>query len=123
MNLKNEPKLHGEPFNFGPPANQNHSVGKLVTLMANHWHDIDWEDTSKQYKGPDEAGLLKLNCDKALHHLNWHATWDFEITVRETALWYKRYYTKDTHDMSEFSFSQIELYTLAAKELGLDWTK
>ncbi len=123
MNLKNQPNLHGEPFNFGPPANQNHSVGKLVTLMANHWHDINWEDTSKQYKGPAEAGLLKLNCDKALHHLNWHANWDFETTVRETALWYKRYYTKDTHDMSEFSFSQIESYTLAAKELGLDWTK
>ena len=90
--------------------------------MANHWHDIDWEDTSKQYKGPDEAGLLKLNCDKALHHLNWHATWILKQPL-ETALWYKRYYTKDTHDMSEFSFSQIELYTLAAKELGLDWTK
>ena len=94
MNLKNQPNLHGEPFNFGPPANQNHSVGKLVTLMANHWHDINWEDTSRQYKGPDEAGLLKLNCDKALHHLNWHANWDFETTVRETALWYKRYYTE-----------------------------
>ncbi len=27
--LKKDNKLHGEPFNFGPPAQQNHSVGEL----------------------------------------------------------------------------------------------
>lgn len=123
MNLKNDPKLHAEPFNFGPPANQNHSVEKLVSLMSTHWDQLRWEDASDYDKGPNEAGLLKLNCDKALHHLNWHAAWDFATTVRETALWYKSYYSNEAKDMTEFSISQIVSYTTAARDWGLVWAK
>ena len=39
-----------------------------------------------------ESGLLKLNCDKALHILNWHAVLDFEETVALTADWYRAFY-------------------------------
>jgi hypothetical protein len=31
-------------------------------------------------EGLNESGLLKLNCDKALHHLRWRAAWDFDVT-------------------------------------------
>src|SRR3989338_3064309 len=64
MNLHKSSALHGEPFNFGPPAQQNHSVGELVKEMENHWDQVRWEDVSAQYGGPYESGLLKLNCDK-----------------------------------------------------------
>ena len=116
-------KLHGEPFNFGPAAEQNHSVGELVAVLASHWEQAVWEDVSEQYGGPHEFGLLKLNCDKALYHLGWRATWDFETTVRETALWYRKYYEEPQASASirDFSLQQIRTYTANARGQGLAW--
>ena len=113
--------LHGEPFNFGPAAHQDHSVGALVSAMARHWDKVRWEDISDQNSGPYESGLLKLNCDKALHHLGWHAIWDFDATVRETALWYRRYYDDTQKSIADFSLQQTAAYVTEAKRQGLVW--
>lgn len=121
--LKESPRLHGQPFNFGPSAQQDHSVGELVTVMSDHWNQVRWEDVSAQSGGPYESGLLKLNCDKALHHLSWRAVWDFDATVRETALWYRHYYEYSSHSIADFSLSQIEAYINAAKIQGLAWAR
>ena len=43
-----------------------------------------------------EAGLLKLNCDKALFHLKWDATLSYEQTVKMTADWYSTYCMADS---------------------------
>lgn len=121
MALKEKSALHGEPFNFGPPAQQNHSVGELVAAMTGHWDQVRWEDVSEQYGGPYESGLLKLNCDKALHYLHWRATWDFDATVRETALWYRHYYGNPSKSIADFSLGQIAAYVLAAQSQGVAW--
>ena len=71
--LSQQPEIHGEPFNFGPLAQQNHSVLELVRQMALHWDEVRWQDVSESGAGPYESGLLKLNCDKALHYLRWRA--------------------------------------------------
>ena len=87
------PELHGEPFNFGPQAMQNHTVLALVQRMAMHWKQVRWRDVSGLVvTGPYESGLLKLNCDKALHELHWHAVMGFEDTVEMTTEWYRAYY-------------------------------
>ena len=65
--------------------------------------------TNKQYIYK-EAGLLKLNCDKALHELEWIATWGFEETVRETALWYKEYYLGKKEPSLDLTLSQINKF-------------
>ena len=44
--LRANANLHGEPFNFGPPAEQNHSVGELVEAMSKHWDQVRWKDVS-----------------------------------------------------------------------------
>ena len=113
--------LHGEAFNFGPPANQNHSVIELVKEMGKHWDKVRWEDLSADYKGPSESSLLKLNCDKALHTLGWQAVWGFEETVRETALWYRSYYANQNISIADFTLSQIESYTIMAKSKEIEW--
>lgn len=123
MALKESTALHGEPFNFGPPAQQNHSVGELVAAMTEHWDQVRWEDVSGQYGGPYESGLLKLNCDKALHLLHWRAVWDFAATVRETALWYRHYYENPTKPIADFSLGQIEAYVQAAQCQGVAWAQ
>lgn len=123
MSLSTDEKMHGEPFNFGPPAQQNHSVGELVSSMSRHWDRVRYEDVSTRKDGHYESGLLKLNCDKALHHLRWHAVWDFEATVRETALWYRRYYEAPQSSITEFSLQQIDAYVNQAEKQGLAWVK
>jgi CDP-glucose 4,6-dehydratase len=121
--LEESATLHGEPFNFGPQAQQIHSVGELVEAMSHHWDRVRWEDVSAQYGGPYESSLLKLNCDKALHHLHWRAVWTFDATVRETALWYRQYYEQPSQSIADFSLGQIAAYVDAAKEQGLAWAR
>jgi CDP-glucose 4,6-dehydratase len=121
--LHADAKLHGEPFNFGPPAQQDHSVRELVATMAKHWDQVRSEDAPAREGGPRESGLLKLNCDKALHHLRWRAAWDFEATVRETALWYRRYYRDPQTSIADFSLQQIAAYAAQAREQGLPWAQ
>lgn len=121
--LKDNPGLHGEPFNFGPPAQQNHTVGELVSAMGNYWDQVHWEDVSVNHGGPYESGLLKLNCDKALHKLGWQAAWGFEDTVRETALWYKRHYENPSKSIADFSLDQIASYVDAASSQGISWAQ
>jgi len=123
MALHKDTTLHGEPFNFGPPAHQNHSVGDLVSEMSKYWSQVRWDDLSSQYQGPYESGLLKLNCDKALVHLEWQALWGFEETVKETVLWYRNYYESVSGSVLEFSKRQILSYVESAKKKGLQWAQ
>ncbi|MBI5330951.1 MAG: CDP-glucose 4,6-dehydratase [Betaproteobacteria bacterium] len=119
--LAERPGMHGEPFNFGPPAQQNHSVLELVQQMARHWDQVRWSDVSQSASGPYESGLLKLNCDKALHHLRWHAVMGFEDTVRMTAEWYRVYY-QQPEQIAATSRAQIAAYTAMAQQQGLAWS-
>ncbi|MDO8291955.1 MAG: CDP-glucose 4,6-dehydratase [Gallionella sp.] len=120
--LSQRPELHGEPFNFGPQAQQNHSVLELVRQMALRWDQVRWQDVSQSAAGPYESGLLKLNCDKALHYLRWHAVMGFEDTVNMTAEWYRAYYQQPAQ-IAVTTRSQIEAYTAFARRQGLAWTE
>ena len=120
--LYQRPELHGEPFNFGPQAQQNHSVLELVQQMALHWEKVRWEDVSVAKVGPYESGLLKLNCDKALHHLQWNAVMGFEDTVRMTAEWYRSYY-EEPAVIALTTDAQINAYRALAKQHGLVWAQ
>lgn len=119
--LAERTELHGESFNFGPQAQQNRSVLELVQQMALHWDQVRWQDVSGT-SGPYESALLKLNCDKALHHLYWHAVMGFEDTVRMTADWYRAYYQQSAQ-MAATTNAQIAAYAAIAKQLGLAWAQ
>lgn len=120
--LSKKPGLHGESFNFGPLAQQNHSVLELVEQMAMHWDKVRWQDVSQSAAGPYESGLLKLNCDKSLHYLHWHAVMGFEDTVRMTAEWYRAYYQQPAQ-IAATTQAQIEAYTAIARQQGMEWAQ
>ena len=107
--LSQNPELHGEPFNFGPPAHQNHTVLELVQSMSDHWEQVRWEDVSDSGEQSYESGLLKLNCDKALYYLHWQAILSFQETVRMTAEWYRSYY-ENPSIIREVTLTQIRKY-------------
>ena len=70
----------------------------------------------------DEAGLLKLNCDKALLLLKWLPTLSYEKLIEFTASWYLNFY-KGQVDMLDFSLSQIDEYQNIASDKEIQWAK
>lgn len=121
--LSQRASLHGEAFNFGPSSLQNYSVQELITEMAKHWKNVRWNDVSGNSDHLHEAGLLKLNCDKALTDLNWRPVLQFKETVEMTANWYKQFYQKDNQNISmqAFTIKQINEYGLLAASRGMPW--
>jgi len=118
--LAKRAELHAEPFNFGPPAEQNYSVLSLIEALQQHWPGTRHVVVSGNDNRP-EAGLLKLNCDKALAALHWRAVLDFAETVRMTAEWYRRFYGDTAHSMLDMTCRQIADYETQARKRGLAW--
>jgi CDP-glucose 4,6-dehydratase len=114
-NLYLDGQNHGEAYNFGPSSDQNYSVKRLIDEMSKYWNKIKWNDVSDNSKHLHEAGLLKLNCDKALFDLSWKSTLQFDETVKFTVDWYKEYYQNKDKSMYEFIVNQIEEYTHISK--------
>jgi CDP-glucose 4,6-dehydratase len=119
--LEKDAKNHGGAYNFGPSADQNYSVSKLIDEMSKYWDQIKWNNISGDEGHVHEAGLLKLNCDKALFDLGWGSTLQFEETVKMTVEWYKNYYHNQDQSMYNFTINQIKMYTEAAKLKGVIW--
>ena len=89
--------------------------------MSKYWDQIKWNDVSENEGHVHEAGLLKLNCDKALLDLKWHSTLQFEETVKMTVEWYKEFYQNSGKSMHDFTVNQIKAYTESAKLNNIDW--
>ena len=114
--LSKNNNLNGEAFNFGPPAHQNHTVKELVNEIITHWKGLEWLDKSDENTAAPEAGLLKLNCDKALHSLEWQATLNFKETAKWTGDWYRIFYEKGSVAANELTNKQIQDYMAIATE-------
>jgi CDP-glucose 4,6-dehydratase len=113
--------LNGEPFNFGPAAHVNETVGELIDAMSARWAGTYWEVPAGAEQHGHEATLLKLSCDKALAYLDWRAAMEFPQTVAFTVDWYRRWFGGDL-DLYRFTVSQIEEYCAVASDRGLAWT-
>ncbi len=116
--------LNGEAFNFGPRAEQNHTVEQLLKDLSIYW---DFKGVDDAFNITDnilfhEAGLLKLNCDKALFSLKWQATLEYKDTIRFTSEWYYDFYNSDKNILDK-TIEQILEYENIAKTKELSWTE
>lgn len=113
---------NGEPYNFGPRAEQTKTVFELVQDLAQLW-GLDKNNAAKLTGNVPfkEATLLKLNCDKALAYLNWHSTLHYEDCIRFIAEWYRAYYVDKNKDMLVLTKQQIEEYMFQARQQKLSW--
>lgn len=114
---------HGEQYNFGPRSEQNHTVKDLLTDLSKYW---SFESPDESFNIIDnipfhEAGLLKLNCDKALFNLKWEATLNYDQCIKFVSEWYYEYYKEDAN-MLDFTSFQISEYVKFAKHRNLSWT-
>jgi CDP-glucose 4,6-dehydratase len=122
LGLTTRPGLHGEAFNFGPRAEQNHSVVDLISDLSRHWNFTDFLDACSITGNMTfhEAGLLKLNCDKALFQLRWEPSLDYGTTARLVSDWYRSYY-QQTVDMYSLTLQQISEYESIAENKKQAW--
>ena len=116
--------FNGESFNFGPMSQYSHTVDEVIQDLSKYW---EFQDSSKAYKITDnikfhEAGLLKLNCDKALFHLKWLPTLSYEELIGYTGSWYFNFYKKKKNIL-DFTFNQVDKYGQIAIEKEIQWTK
>ncbi len=107
--------LSGESFNFGPPAEQNARVIDLLGDLGRVW---GFQDETQSYEITGnvpfhEAGLLKLNCDKALLKLRWQPTLTYEECVRFTGGWYRDVLKNGRHAGTATSENILEYEQLA----------
>ncbi len=121
--FKND-KLQGESFNFGPRAEQNHTVKQLLEDLSVYWN---FDDVNKAFTVTGnipfhEAGLLKLNCDKALFYLKWQANLEYKDTIKFTSEWYYDFYNSNKNIL-EKTIAQICEYENMAKNKVLKWTE
>jgi len=114
--------INGESFNFGPKSDNNYTVKKLLEDLSSYWNFDNYpaafsiSDSVKFY----EAGLLKLNCDKALTHLKWLPTLDYAKLIEFVGEWYFKYYRSEC-DMFKFTSNQIDEYINIAKSKNIEW--
>lgn len=116
--------LHGESFNFGPKPEYNYSVLTLLKDLSNFW---EFKEEIQPYKIVGnipfhEAGLLKLNCDKALFLLKWVPTLDYSELTEMTGAWYYNYYCEN-ENMYQYTLNQIELYESIASKKNMSWVQ
>lgn len=122
--LNSDNQLLGESFNFGPRSEQNRTVLELLTDLSQQWNFNKAEDA---YSVTDnipfhEAGLLKLNCDKALFNLRWEANLSYKECVKMVGEWYYSFY-KMEKDMYKLTLDQITQYEDLAMKRDLIWNQ
>ncbi len=117
--------INGLAFNFGPNSNQNKTVLELLKALASHWNGSQVAELYKVFENSNfhEAGLLKLNCDRALYYMQWQPTLEFEETVSLTANWYNEFYNKKDSNMLAYTMQQINEYHKIANERKIVWSK
>ncbi len=105
--LNEEPVKFSGAFNFGPSPDDHLQVKELVNLSLECWGQGSWLDNSDIMQ-PHEAGLLKLDIDKAKSHLNWQP----KLTSKEAIQWTIDWYKQKEEDIFDYSMQQIKNYQL-----------
>ena len=120
-NLQANSQLDGESFNFGPRTGADVAVHLIVKEMSKHWIGCRYEYESASIQDKKEAGLLRLNCDKAFSSFGWSPVLNFEETIEMTTRWYVNFYSGDV-SIEEYSLSDLNLFTSLATQRKLPWS-
>ena len=109
-----------EAWNFGPPDASVVTVAELARRLVEHWGRGEVVADGDGAHHPHEAGLLKLDCSKALARLGWRGVWDLDETVRATAAWYRDFAAGA--DATALVDGQLDTYAAAAARQKLTWS-
>lgn len=99
---------YAEAWNFGPKDESCKPVSWVLDKMVNLWGEsASWKLDKND--NPHEAGLLKLNCSKALKRLKWKSVLDLEDALKLTINWHQNFL--NGNDLVDECLNQINQYT------------
>ena len=120
--LSESAKFSGESYNFGPRSNQNATVqdlledlGKVFSTKCPELYDIQGDS---QF---EEAGYLKLNCDKALLELFWEPVLEYETLAQMVSKWYYDFHINSLSAW-ELTLADLNKYQKEASDKKMSWT-
>lgn len=105
-------------WNFGPSSQKLTTVLDAINCAQSIWPAIK-VDAGIEETGHHEAGLLNLDCSRAINQLNWSPVWDIQTTFEKTINWYKEFY------LNKRLLTQNDLnnYFADAAKKNLSWAK
>lgn len=106
--MNDDPLRYSSAWNFGPMAGDNLTVLQLVNIAIQAWGHGTYEHY-KTVGQPHEAGLLKLDINKAINDLGWKPKWNANDAIDKTISWYKQNLDTKINTQS-FTFQQITEY-------------
>ena len=118
--LLQEGHAYGEPWNFGPPDDETHSVRRLCESFAaviaeRSGMRLDIQAVSSP-AGQHEAKYLRLDISKARQRLRWQPVLAVDDAVSMTASWYAEYLKGG--NLSAATIAQIEQFQSVTQRLG-----
>jgi CDP-glucose 4,6-dehydratase len=94
-------------WNFGPPAEENASVGAVADRLAARWGGgAGWEQNKGDH--PHEAATLKLDSTKARLQLGWAPRFSLDEALDSTVDWYRAYHGRE--DLGAVSLGQVQAF-------------
>lgn len=104
--LQEDPSSLATAYNFGPLPEDHLKVNELIDIAIACWGNGSWKDISHPDQ-PHEAGLLKLDINRAMQQLYWQPKLGAARAVEWTVNWYKQ----PAETRAAFTFQQIKEYT------------
>lgn len=108
MYLSQAPTNYSQAFNFGPYTQDALSVEEMLNLAIENWGSGTYK-IKQEIDQPHEAGLLKLDINKAAVDLNWYPKMNAINTLDFTLSWYKEFIA-NKDNINAFTEKQIELF-------------
>lgn len=100
-----DPVHFADAYNFGPEFNDALPVSEMVGLAIKEWQSGEFEIIRTENQ-PHEAGLLKLDINKAIAELKWRPKFTAQVAIEQTIAWYKNYFSNPSEIIS-FTEAQI----------------
>jgi CDP-glucose 4,6-dehydratase len=106
--MHRDPRAFGSAYNFGPEPDDERTVKDMCELAIQSWGSGSFETPTVENQ-VHEAGLLKLDIDKARADLGWKPQFLSSEAVSWTMQWYKN------ARGNERGFSQDQIRTFLSK--------
>jgi CDP-glucose 4,6-dehydratase len=103
--LTEDPIKYSQAYNFGPHYNDALTVIKMVDMVIDSWGSGKYI-VKQDFNELHEAGLLKLDINKAIAELKWMPKFNASQAVYYTINWYKQFFD-DKETTITFTEKQI----------------
>jgi CDP-glucose 4,6-dehydratase len=111
-NMWEAPTRYSEAWNFGPEDKDSRNVGWIVQRFAALWGKAEWK-VEADGQNFHEAGILRLDCNKARQVLCWNTTLSLDQAFEWIVEWYQCYYNRG--DIAALSQRQLEAFQVIAR--------